>query len=141
MRELLVRPRGQAAKTAPAVDTPYSMDDGGQPCGRALKTSTRVKIPAPLPMTTRGVRTTLSYQVFVAGAVTFLGLTLLTLLDIRRGFLFESYPVRTFFGVFTPNPRRHARCRTRRPACVLPRRQEPRAVRGREAHRWPDWPP
>jgi hypothetical protein len=41
-------------------------------------------------MTTRWVRTSLSGQVFVAGAVTFLALTLLTLLDIRRGVLFRT---------------------------------------------------
>ena len=54
-------------------------------------------------MTARGVRAALSYQLFVSGAVTFLALTLLTLLDIRRGFLFQTYAVRTFFGVFTPS--------------------------------------
>jgi uncharacterized membrane protein YraQ (UPF0718 family) len=53
-------------------------------------------------MTVRGARTPLSYQVFVAGAVTFLALTLLTVLDVRRGFLFQTYPLRTFFGVFAP---------------------------------------
>ena len=48
------------------------------------------------------VRKSLSGQMFVAGSVIFLALTLLTLLDIRRGFLFPTYSVRTFFGVFTP---------------------------------------
>jgi len=38
----------------------------------------------------------------LAGFVSFLAITLLTIVDIRRGFLFASYPVRTLFYVLTP---------------------------------------
>jgi hypothetical protein len=47
------------------------------------------------------VRTSLSGQVFVAGAVTLLALTLLTLLDIRRGFLFRTIQYERF-SVYSP---------------------------------------
>ena len=42
------------------------------------------------------------YRAFIGGFIAFLALTLLTLLDVRRGFLFRVYPVRTLFHVFTP---------------------------------------
>jgi hypothetical protein len=43
-----------------------------------------------------------SYVVFLTGLSSFLALTLLGLLDIRRGFLFAGYPVRTPFLVLIP---------------------------------------
>ena len=43
-----------------------------------------------------------SYGTFIGGFIVFLAVTLLALLDVRRGFLFEMYPVRTLFYVFTP---------------------------------------
>src|SRR5439155_8916711 len=42
------------------------------------------------------------YHAFIGGFIAFPALTLLTLLDVRRGFLFRVYPVRTLFHVFTP---------------------------------------
>src|SRR5262245_11125500 len=42
------------------------------------------------------------YATFIGGFIVFLAVTLLALLDVRRGFLFEVYPVRTLFYVFTP---------------------------------------
>jgi uncharacterized membrane protein YraQ (UPF0718 family) len=42
------------------------------------------------------------YPGMLAGFIGFFSLTLLALLDFRRGFLFAEYPVRTFFYVFTP---------------------------------------
>ncbi len=42
------------------------------------------------------------YPGILAGFIGFFSLTLLTLLDVRRGVLFAEYPVRTFFYVFTP---------------------------------------
>ena len=43
-----------------------------------------------------------SYGTFIGGFIAFLALTLLALLDVRRGFLFHAYTVRTLFYVFTP---------------------------------------
>jgi hypothetical protein len=43
-----------------------------------------------------------SYGAFIGGLMAFLALTLLALLDVRRGFLFHGYPVRTPFYVFAP---------------------------------------
>lgn len=43
-----------------------------------------------------------SYRGMMVGFIVFCALTLLTLLDVRRGFLFAEYPVRTFFHVFNP---------------------------------------
>ena len=43
-----------------------------------------------------------SYRGMMVGFIVFFALTLLTLLDVRRGFLFADYPVRTFFSVFNP---------------------------------------
>lgn len=42
------------------------------------------------------------YRGMMVGFVVFFALTLLTLLDVRRGFLFADYAVRTFFYVFNP---------------------------------------
>jgi uncharacterized membrane protein YraQ (UPF0718 family) len=42
------------------------------------------------------------YRTLLGGFTAFLALALLTLVDVRRGFLFQLYPVRTAFGVFTP---------------------------------------
>jgi uncharacterized protein len=42
------------------------------------------------------------YRVRLSAFVVFLALTLLTLVDIRRGFLFADYQTRTLFYVFTP---------------------------------------
>lgn len=43
-----------------------------------------------------------SYHACIGGFVAFLALTLLALLDVRRGFLFHAYPVRTPFYVLAP---------------------------------------
>ena len=43
-----------------------------------------------------------TYATFIGGFIVFLAVTLLALLDVRRGFLFEIYSVRTLFYVFTP---------------------------------------
>jgi len=50
----------------------------------------------------RMARTPASYRATMVGFVVFFALTLLTLLDVRRGFLFADYSVRTFFYVFNP---------------------------------------
>ena len=42
------------------------------------------------------------YLPMLAGLIGFFSLTLLALLDVRRGVLFAEYPVRTFFCVFNP---------------------------------------
>src|SRR6188508_2325237 len=42
------------------------------------------------------------YRVVLAGFMSSLALTLLALLDIRRGFLFADYPIRTLFYVLAP---------------------------------------
>jgi uncharacterized membrane protein YraQ (UPF0718 family) len=44
-----------------------------------------------------------SYRVVLAGFMFSLALTLLALLDVRRGFLFVDYPVRTLFYVLAPS--------------------------------------
>ena len=43
-----------------------------------------------------------SYRAALTGFMCCLVLTLLALLDVRRGFLFADYPVRTLFYVLTP---------------------------------------
>src|SRR5262245_44883745 len=43
-----------------------------------------------------------AFRFALAAFVSFLALTLLTVVDIRRGFLFAAYPVRTLFYVLTP---------------------------------------
>ena len=53
-------------------------------------------------VTAFGTQPAFSYATFIGGFIVFLALTLLTLLDVRRGFLFDVYPVRTLFYVFTP---------------------------------------
>ena len=50
----------------------------------------------------RPARPSAGYAGMLAGFIVFFTLTLLTLLDVRRGFLFAEYAVRTFFYVFTP---------------------------------------
>lgn len=47
-------------------------------------------------------RLTATYRALLAASIFFLALTLLTLLDFRRGFLFTAYPVRSLFYVFHP---------------------------------------
>lgn len=44
----------------------------------------------------------MAYRGLLTGFVLSLALTLLTLVDFRRGFLFDDYPVRTLFYVFNP---------------------------------------
>ena len=44
----------------------------------------------------------MTYMAVLTGFMTCLALTLLALLDVRRGFLFADYPVRTLFYVLTP---------------------------------------
>jgi uncharacterized membrane protein YraQ (UPF0718 family) len=48
-------------------------------------------------MTARG-----AFRIALAGFLSFLALALLTVVDIRRGFLFTAYPVRTVYAVWTP---------------------------------------
>jgi uncharacterized membrane protein YraQ (UPF0718 family) len=48
------------------------------------------------------VRLSRMYATCIGGLTVFLAVTLLALLDVRRGFLFDVYPVRTLFYVFTP---------------------------------------
>jgi len=48
-------------------------------------------------MAARGV-----FRMAIAGFLSFLALTLLTVVDIRRGFLFASYSARSAFAVWTP---------------------------------------
>ena len=50
----------------------------------------------------RVVSTSAGYPGMLAWFIGFFSLTLLTLLDVRRGVLFAEYPVRTFFYVVTP---------------------------------------
>ena len=44
-----------------------------------------------------------AYRTALTAFMSCLALTLLALLDVRRGFLFADYPVRTLFFVFTPS--------------------------------------
>ncbi len=44
----------------------------------------------------------MSYRLWLSAFVLFLGLTLLTLVDFRRGFIFAAYPVRSVYYVFHP---------------------------------------
>ena len=48
------------------------------------------------------VRTSAAYRGMMIGLVLSLVLTLLTILDFRRGFLFAAYPVRSVFYAFNP---------------------------------------
>jgi uncharacterized protein len=57
---------------------------------------------APLHVVTREAGRTHVYHALLAALIAFLALTLLTLVDVRRGFLFSTYPVRTLFYVVTP---------------------------------------
>jgi hypothetical protein len=50
----------------------------------------------------RAISIPAGYPGVLAGFIGFFSLTLLALLDVRRGVLFADYPVRTFFHVFTP---------------------------------------
>src|SRR5688572_12360253 len=55
-------------------------------------------------MTSPGLTTMpAGYRALLTGFVCCLALTLLALLDVRRGFLFADYPVRTLFYVLTPS--------------------------------------
>src|SRR5687768_12801017 len=55
-------------------------------------------------MNNPGLTTTpATYRAKLAGFMCSLALTLLALLDVRRGFLFADYPLRTLFYVFAPS--------------------------------------
>jgi uncharacterized membrane protein YraQ (UPF0718 family) len=51
---------------------------------------------------THPIHTSATYRGWIAGFIVFLALTLVTLVDFRRGFLFADYRVRTLFFVLTP---------------------------------------
>lgn len=79
------------------------MDEGSDPTERSDVSFTQGRRGSVgVVMKGRLGRMSPSYGTFLGGFIAFLALTLLALLDVRRGFLFHVYPVRTLFYVLTP---------------------------------------
>jgi hypothetical protein len=84
-------------------DAEHDMNEGGstESAHYSLTQSRRGSVGVGLEKV-HVVRMSPSYSTLIGGFIVFLAVTLLTLLDVRRGFLFDVYPVRTLFYVFTP---------------------------------------
>ena len=90
----------QAPRGSPALPPPSPANDE-----KTTKARKRATVKPPMLSALDDahlVRTSAAYRGMMIGLVLSLVVTLLTILDFRRGFLFAAYPVRSVFYAFNP---------------------------------------